>query len=91
MSPPSRGAALSFYLYLKLWNWLAQNYYSSLPARTSGLEILFQTSPYGATFWWIEVLLGSLVPIIIFTPRLRRSDWMRCSAALAITGVVMLR
>lgn len=87
------GAALSFYLYLKLWNWLAQNYYSSLPARTSGLEILFQTSPYGATFWWIEVLLGSLVPIIIFfTPRLRRSDWMlMLGAALAITGVVMLR
>lgn len=87
------GAALSFYLYLKVWNWAAQSYYSSLPARETGLSLLFQTTPYGATFWWIEVLLGAVVPIIIFfTPALRRSDWMLILASgLAIAGVVMLR
>lgn len=87
------GAAISFYLYLKIWNWAAQNYYSSLPARDTGLALLFQTSPYGATFWWVEVLLGSVIPIIIFfTPQLRRNDWMvMLGSVLAIVGVVMLR
>lgn len=87
------GAAMAFYLYLKIWNWAAQNYYSSLPARESGLELLFQTSPYGATFWLVEVLLGGLVPLIIFLwPRLRRNDWvLMLGCTLAIAGVVMLR
>jgi Ni/Fe-hydrogenase subunit HybB-like protein len=87
------GAAMAFYVYLKLWNWAAQNYYSSLPARESGLELLFQTSPYSTTFWLVEVLLGGIVPIIIFFwPRLRRNDWLlMLGCALAIAGVVMLR
>jgi Ni/Fe-hydrogenase subunit HybB-like protein len=87
------GAAMAFYVYLKLWNWAAQNYYSSLPARESGLELLFQTSPYSTTFWLVEVLLGGIVPIIIFFwPRLRRNDWLlMLGCTLAIAGVVMLR
>lgn len=87
------GAALSFYLYLKLWSWAAQNYYSTIPGREEGLALLFQTSPYNAAFWWLEVLLGTVVPIVIFfTPRLRRNDWLvMLGCVLAIMGVVMLR
>ena len=87
------GAAMAFYMYLKIWNWAAQNYYSSLPARDTGLALLFQTSPYGATFWWIEVLLGGMVPMVIFFwPRLRQNDYiLMLGCALAIAGVVMLR
>ncbi len=87
------GAAMAFYIYLKLWNWAATTYYSSLPARDTGLAVLFRTSPYGATFWWVEVLLGGLVPIVIFFwPRLRNNDYvLALGCALAIAGVVMLR
>lgn len=87
------GAALVFYLYLKLWNWMATSYYSSLPAREAGLALLFETSPYGATFWWIEVFVGALVPtVIFFWPKLRRNDWLLMLACvLTIAGVVMLR
>nr|MBN1229231.1 polysulfide reductase NrfD [Anaerolineae bacterium] len=87
------GAALLFYLYLKVWNWAATNYYSSLPATEAGLELLYQTSPYGATFWWVEVLIGGILPAIIYMwRRLRENDWMlMLAAALTIVGVVMLR
>lgn len=87
------GAALCFYLYLKLWNWAATTYYSSLPSTEAGLSLLFQTTPYGATFWWVEVLLGAVVPIIIFfVRRFRENDFLlMLGCALAIAGVVMLR
>jgi Ni/Fe-hydrogenase subunit HybB-like protein len=87
------GAALAFYLYLKLWNWASTTYYSSLPSRAAGLSLLFQTTPYGATFWWVEMLLGGFVPMIIFfVRRFRENDYLLALAcALAIAGVVMLR
>ncbi len=87
------GAALSFYLYLKLWNWASTTYYSSLPSREAGLDLLFATTPYGATFWWVEVLLGGLVPILIFfIKRFRNNDYiLALGCLLAIMGVVMLR
>ncbi len=87
------GAALTFYVYLKLWNWASTSYYSSLPAREAGLGLLHQTSPYGATFWWVEVLLGAVVPIIIFfVPRFHKNDFLvMLACALTIAGVVMLR
>lgn len=87
------GAAMLAYLYLKLWDWASTTYYSIVPARATGLELLVQTSPYGATFWWVEVLFGGLIPAIIFLwPRLRDNDYMLMLASiLAIAGTVMLR
>jgi molybdopterin-containing oxidoreductase family membrane subunit len=87
------GSALTFYVYLKLWNWAATSYYSTNPAREAGLELLFQTSPYSSSFWLIEVLLGGVVPMIIFFwRRLRENDYMLMLASvLVIAGVVMLR
>lgn len=87
------GSAMAAYLYLKLWDWAATTYYSNIPAREVGLSLLLQTTPYGETFWWIEVLLGGIVPMIIFLwPRMRENDYMLLlGCALAITGVVMLR
>lgn len=87
------GAAMLLYLYLKIWDWAATTYYSNIPSRATTLELLTQTSPYNATFWWIEVLLGGLVPAIIYLwPRLRQTDWLlMLGNVLAIAGVVMLR
>jgi molybdopterin-containing oxidoreductase family membrane subunit len=87
------GAAMLAYLYLKLWDWAATTYYSNITAREQVLSVLRQTTPYGETFWWIEVLLGGLVPAVIFLwPRLRENRrLLMLACGLAIAGVVMTR
>ena len=81
------------YLYLKLWDFLATSYYSHLPARAEAQSLLDQITPYGDTFWLLEVLLGALIPaIILLTPRFRRQDiWIIAAAALATLGVITNR
>lgn len=100
ISPRLRGQVATFaglmtlaYLYLKLWDFLATFYYSHLPARVEANEILHATTPYGTTFWWIEVVLGALVPaIILLSPRLRTQDlWIFAAGLLAVTGVIVNR
>ncbi len=81
------------YLYLKLWSWAATNYYSHSPAVEHDLEILVESTPYGFTFWWFEILLGALVPAVIFLwPRTRRNRYMLMLAGiLSVTGLVVYR
>ncbi|WP_119065420.1 NrfD/PsrC family molybdoenzyme membrane anchor subunit [Aggregatilinea lenta] len=81
------------YLYLKLWDFLATFYYSHLPARVEANEILHATTPYGTTFWWIEVVLGALIPaIILLSGRLRSQDmWVLVAGLLAVIGVIVNR
>lgn len=87
------GLMMLGYLYLKMWDFLATFYYSHLPARVEANNILESTTPYGTTFWWIEVVMGALVPaIILLTPRLRRQDiWIFIAALLAMAGVIVNR
>jgi Ni/Fe-hydrogenase subunit HybB-like protein len=87
------GAAMVAYLYLKLWDWAATTYYSNVTAREQVLSFLRQTTPYGETYWLIEVVLGGIVPAIIFlSPRLRKNlRLLMLAGILAIAGVVMTR
>ena len=61
------GYALLAYLYLKLWDWAATSYYSHAPETADALSRLEVTTPYSTTFWWFEILLGGLIPAIIFS------------------------
>lgn len=81
------------YLYLKLWDFLATFYYSHLPARVEANNLLESTTPYGTTFWWLEIVLGALIPaIILLTPSLRRQDlWVLLGGLLVIGGVIANR
>lgn len=87
------GGAMAMYQYIKLWDWASSNYYSKTPAVQQSLTLLNQTTPYNVTFWLVEVLLGGIVPVIIFFwPRLRNNDYLlMLGSALAVVGVVMLR
>jgi menaquinone reductase, integral membrane subunit len=86
------GLMMLGYLYLKLWDYLATTYYSHLPERAEANNLLASTTPYGVTFWWIEVVVGALVPAIILTTRLRKQDsWVVLAAILAIAGIVVNR
>ncbi len=81
------------YLYLKLWSWAATNYYSHSPAMAHDLELLGEHTPYGFTFWWFEILLGALVPAILFLwRRARRNRYaLVVAGALSVLGVVVYR
>lgn len=87
------GLMMLGYLYLKLWDFLATTYYSHLPSRAADQNLLSRVTPYGVTFWWIEIVVGALVPaIILLTARLRRQDvWVVIAALLAIAGVITNR
>lgn len=81
------------YLYIKIWDWAATSYYSHTPATAQILARLHATTPYTATFWGIEVLLGALVPaIILLTPNLcERRNLVMGALALTVMGVVVNR
>ncbi len=81
------------YLYLKIWDFAATTYYSHLPSRAESADLLNRSTPYGTTFWLIEVVFGALVPaIILLAPRLRKRDsWVILAALLGIGGIIVNR
>jgi Ni/Fe-hydrogenase subunit HybB-like protein len=81
------------YLYIKLWDWASTSYYSNTPATADILTRLNATTPYTATFWGIEVLLGALVPaVILLTPNLcQRKNLVMAALAMVVAGVVINR
>jgi len=87
------GYAMLAYLYLKLWDWAATSYYSHAPGTADALLRLELTTPYSRTFWVFEVLLGALIPAIIFLyPGFRRNDrLLMIAAGLAVVGLVVNR
>ncbi len=87
------GYTLLAYLYLKLWDWAATSYYSHAPGTAQALTRLQTTTPYTQTFWWLEVILGGIVPAIILLSRpLRRNDRLVMIAlGLVVMGVTVNR
>jgi Ni/Fe-hydrogenase subunit HybB-like protein len=87
------GFALVAYLYLKLWDWAATSYYSHAPGTADTLSRLQATTPYTQTFWWLEIVLGGVVPAIILLYRpLRRNDrYLMISLGLIVMSVVVNR
>ena len=81
------------YLYLKLWDWAATSYYSLAPGTADSLMRLQATTPYSQSFWWIEIVLGGLIPAIILLNRqMRRQEWPLMGALfLVIVGVIINR
>jgi menaquinone reductase, integral membrane subunit len=87
------GYALLAYLYLKIWDWAATSYYSSSPGTTEALALLQSTTPYTKTFWWIEIVLGGIVPaMILLNANFRKNDRYTILALGAIiAGVTVNR
>jgi molybdopterin-containing oxidoreductase family membrane subunit len=87
------GYTMLLYLYLKLWDYAATTYYSHSPGTADAMLRLQLTTPYSRTFWVFEVLLGALIPAIIFLyPPLRRNDRMLIiGLGLAVVGLVVNR
>ena len=87
------GYVLLGYLYIKLWDWAATSYYSHAPGTANALERLQATTPYTTTFWWLEMVLGGLVPafLLLFRPARRNERTVILALALIVFGVVINR
>jgi molybdopterin-containing oxidoreductase family membrane subunit len=87
------GFAVLAYLYLKIWSWAATNYYSHVPERVLGAEILAANTPYDYTFWLGEVLFGALVPaFLLLWGRTRRNyNTLVLAAIMIVLGLVINR
>ncbi len=85
--------ALLAYLYLKIWDWAATNYYSHAPGVTNALERLQATTPYTRSFWGLEVILCGFIPAIILLnrPFRRRHGILMTGLALIVFGVIINR
>ncbi len=86
-------ATLSLYLYIKIWDWAATSYYTHAPGVTEALARLQATTPYSRSFWFVEIFLGGVVPIVILLNRpFRRKTWLLMTAlALIVMGVIVNR
>ena len=79
------------YLYFRFWDALAQNY-TYEPGRTEGLHLL-TGGPLSFNFWIIEMLLGTVVPMVmLLTPYTRRHPfWRMVALGLVALGVIAYR
>jgi Ni/Fe-hydrogenase subunit HybB-like protein len=83
--------ALAGYLYFRFWDALSQHY-TYEPGRTEGLELM-TGGPLSFNFWVIELLLGTLIPmILLLTPRTRKHPfWRMIALGLVVIGVIAYR
>jgi Ni/Fe-hydrogenase subunit HybB-like protein len=85
------GWILVGYLYFRFWDAFSMSY-TYEPGRTEGLALLTK-GPLAFNFWFGEVLLGAVIPIVLLlNPRTRRIGWVRMLAlAMVVGGVVAYR
>ena len=78
--------ALVGYLYFRFWDALAQHY-TYEPGRTEGLELM-TSGPLSFNFWVVEMLLGTLVPmILLLRPQTRKHPfWRMVALGLVVIG-----
>ncbi len=79
------------YLYFRFWDVFAQHY-TYAPGRTEGLELL-TAGPLSFNFWVLELLLGTVAPMVmLLTPSTRRSPfWRMIALGLVVVGVIAFR
>ena len=87
------GFALMIYAYIKFWDLAAVAYYGRTPAVSEALNLLNLQTPYNFGFWFGEVIIGIIIPIILFlVPRFnRRPGYLVLGAFCAVLGVIFNR
>jgi len=87
------GFGLLAYAYVKLWDLAAVAYYGRTPGTESAFYLLNQLTPYGFGFWFGEVILGIVLPVLLFlAPGLnRRRGNLALGGFLAALGVAINR
>jgi Ni/Fe-hydrogenase subunit HybB-like protein len=87
------GLGLLAYTYIKFWDLAAVTYYGSTPGSSTGFSILNQFTPYGFGFWVGEILIGIVIPVLLFlVPRFNRNPLnLVAGSFLAAIGVLFNR
>jgi molybdopterin-containing oxidoreductase family membrane subunit len=87
------GFGLLAYLYIKMWDLAAVTYYGRSPAVNQGFAMLNEQTPYGFGFWVGEIIIGIVIPAILFlAPRFnRRPIYLVVGAVLAVSGIIINR
>jgi menaquinone reductase, integral membrane subunit len=87
------GVGLLVYGYIKFWDMAAVTYYGSTPGVSLAFSLLQQQTPYTFSFWVGEVILGILVPAVLFlVPRFSRNPALAVVGALsAMIGIIVHR
>jgi len=87
------GLGLLVYAYIKFWDLAAVTYYGRTPAVSQALSMLSDQTPYNFGFWFGEIIIGILIPVLIFLlPSLNRKPInLIMGAACAVIGVVVNR
>jgi Ni/Fe-hydrogenase subunit HybB-like protein len=85
------GWALVGYLYFRFWDALSMTY-TYQPGRTESLNML-TSGPLAVNFWFGEIILGIIVPmIILLNNRMRNQPALRMLAlGLVVGGIVAYR
>jgi molybdopterin-containing oxidoreductase family membrane subunit len=60
------GLGLLVYAYIKFWDLAAVIYYGRTPAVDEAFAMLREQTPYNFGFWIGEILIGIVVPVLIF-------------------------
>ncbi len=79
------------YLYFRFWDVFAQHY-TNAPGRTEGMELL-TAGPLSFNFWVVELLLGTLVPMVMLLMSYTRRNpfWRMVALGLVVIGVITFR
>ncbi len=85
------GWLLVGYLYFRSWDVLAMNY-TYQPGRSEGLQLL-TSGTLSFNFWFLELLLGAALPLVLLlTSKTRRQPfWRMLALALVVCGVIAYR
>lgn len=85
--------ALLVYGYIKIWDLAAVTYYGRMPSVNEALHTINQQTPYNFAFWVGEIILGIVVPVILFlTPRFNRNPALLVVGGLSATlGILVNR
>lgn len=87
------GFGILIYGYVKFWDLAAVTYYGRTPAVDEAIYMLNQQTPYNFGFWIGEIVLGIVIPAIIFlVPRFNKNPLnLVFGAMLAMAGVIINR
>jgi molybdopterin-containing oxidoreductase family membrane subunit len=87
------GFAILVYGYIKFWDLAAVTYYGRTPAVSEAIYMLNQQTPYNFGFWVGEIIIGIILPAILFlVPRFNKNPLnLVLGAFLAMIGIVINR
>ena len=87
------GFGIMVYGYIRFWDLAAVTYYGRTPSVSEAFNLLSQQTPYNFSFWVFEIILGIVLPAVLFlTPRFNKNPgYLVIGAIFAVIGIIINR